>query len=108
MGFARMSSEVRTKVTFAALLIISLIVVSVTSLLYGGMNTRRLDAAARIRPITGEVSLPVTASHQIVDVGTSTIAHGTLDRIVHATGAVAVDETRVVQVNLKLDGWIRD
>ena len=45
---------------------------------------------------------------QLLGVRTVTASRQSLDRTIRAVGMVAYDETRLVDVNLKLDGWIED
>lgn len=45
---------------------------------------------------------------QLIGVRTARVARGTLARTIHAAGSVRYDETRLTDVNLKLDGWINE
>jgi len=45
---------------------------------------------------------------QLAGIRTEPVRHATLMRTVRGTGAVVINETTVTDVNLKLDGWIRD
>lgn len=45
---------------------------------------------------------------QLIGVRTARVSRGSLTRTIRGTGAVAYDETRLMDVNLKVEGWIRD
>jgi RND family efflux transporter MFP subunit len=45
---------------------------------------------------------------QLIGVRTARVVRGTLARTIHAAGTVRYDETRLTDVNLKLEGWITD
>ena len=45
---------------------------------------------------------------QLVGVRTARVERTTLERTIRASGVVRFDETRQADVNVKLDGWIRD
>ena len=45
---------------------------------------------------------------QLLGVRTAPVLRRRLDRTIRAVGVVAYDETRLVDVNLKLDGWIEE
>ena len=45
---------------------------------------------------------------QLIGVRTARVARGTLTRTLRAAGSVRYDETRLTDVNLKLDGWINE
>ncbi|MGH7429858.1 MAG: efflux RND transporter periplasmic adaptor subunit, partial [Candidatus Methylomirabilaceae bacterium] len=45
---------------------------------------------------------------QLIGVRTVPVKRGTIERTVRAVGLVRYDETRLADVNLKLEGWIRD
>ena len=45
---------------------------------------------------------------QLIGVRTARVERGTLTRTLRAAGSVRYDETRLTDVNLKLDGWINE
>src|SRR4051812_27499831 len=45
---------------------------------------------------------------QLAGVRVSVAIKGSLDQPINAVGAVNYDETRAIDVNMKLDGWIRE
>lgn len=45
---------------------------------------------------------------QLVGVRTARVERGAIERTIRASGVVRFDETRQADINLKLDGWIRD
>jgi membrane fusion protein, copper/silver efflux system len=45
---------------------------------------------------------------QLIGVRTVAVRRGTLNDVVRAVGTIRYDETRLTDVNLKIDGWIRD
>jgi Cu(I)/Ag(I) efflux system membrane fusion protein len=45
---------------------------------------------------------------QLAGIRSQAVATGTLTRTARGTGSVIIDESRVTDVNLRLDGWIRD
>jgi RND family efflux transporter MFP subunit len=45
---------------------------------------------------------------QLIGVRTARVARGTLARTIRASGTVGYDETRLTDINLKLEGWIVD
>jgi RND family efflux transporter MFP subunit len=49
-----------------------------------------------------------TRRRQLVGVRTARVERSTLDRTIRASGVVRFDETRQADINVKLDGWIRD
>jgi len=49
-----------------------------------------------------------TRRRQLVGVRTARVERAPLDRVVRAPGVVRFDETRQADINVKLDGWIRD
>src|SRR5438270_13925222 len=62
----------------------------------GGEEVRRVPVAIDER------------RRQLSGVRTVAAEWGTLTSHLQATGVVAYDETRLVDVNLKVEGWIRD
>jgi len=81
---------------------------------YGLLNTG--TATTRSLPTSSPVVNPPTASsvalddrrQQLTGVRVARVTTGTLAATIRAPGRVAYDDTRIVDVNLKLDGWIRD
>jgi RND family efflux transporter MFP subunit len=55
----------------------------------------------------GDVSLDLRRQ-QLIGVRTVKATRGPLNHVIRAVGVVRADETRVVDVNVKLDGWIRE
>ena len=45
---------------------------------------------------------------QLIGVKTVPVARGSVAQTIHAVGLVRYDETRLADINLKVDGWIRD
>jgi len=62
------------------------------------------DAATTVR---GDVSIDLRRQ-QLVGVRTAKATRTSLGSVIHATGVVRNDETRVTDVNVKLDGWVRE
>ncbi len=66
-----------------------------------------------LAPATGNAATrgPVTINaqrQQLTGVRTDTVQHATFAPTIRATGTVRYDETRLTEVNVKLDGYIRD
>ena len=55
----------------------------------------------------GEVSID-PRRQQLIGVRTAKVVRGPIDESVRTTGAVRYDETRMVDVNVKVEGYIRD
>jgi RND family efflux transporter MFP subunit len=69
-------------------------------------NTRPVspDAAG---PPRGDVSID-SQRQQLIGVRLASVIREPLSAVVRTTGTVRYDETRMADVNVKLDGWIRD
>jgi RND family efflux transporter MFP subunit len=64
-------------------------------------------ASAAAGPPRGPVSIDAQRQ-QLIGVRLATVTRETLTSAVRTTGTVRYDETRMADVNVKLDGWIRD
>ncbi len=80
-----------------------------------GMSTHATETAAsgevRVtrRAATGRADVIVDARRQqLIGVRTVLVERRVLESSVRATGLVRYDETRLTDVNLKVDGWIQD
>ena len=87
--------------------------------LAGGILVVRDRAADRtVLNATSELAAHETARHadvaiderrqQLIGVRTARVTRGTVARSIHSAGIVRYDETRLTDVNLKLEGWITD
>jgi multidrug efflux pump subunit AcrA (membrane-fusion protein) len=95
------------------------IVVALLAALGGGFMAVRdraqeqpaTDAALESAPNESDGRAVVPIDHrrqQLIGVRTARVVRGALARTIRAVGTVRYDETRLVDVNLKLDGWITD
>ncbi|OOO00953.1 MAG: Cation efflux system protein CusB [Chromatiales bacterium USCg_Taylor] len=71
----------------------------------GGANAPHAEPAGMTA--RGEVTID-PRRQQLIGVRTVPVKRGTIERTVRAVGLVRYDETRLADVNLKLEGWIRD
>ena len=55
----------------------------------------------------GDVSIDLRRQ-QLLGVRTVTVSRSPMPQTIRATGLVAYDETRLTDVNLKVEGWVRD
>jgi membrane fusion protein, copper/silver efflux system len=59
--------------------------------------------------VTPRVDVPLdTRRRQLIGVRTTTVTRRSMVSIVRAVGVVKADETRLTDVNIKVDGWIRE
>lgn len=72
----------------------------------GGGDPATPPAGASTDP-RAEVSID-TRRQQLIGVRTAPVKREALDRSIRAVGVVKYDETRLADVNLKIEGWIRD
>jgi Cu(I)/Ag(I) efflux system membrane fusion protein/cobalt-zinc-cadmium efflux system membrane fusion protein len=74
-------------------------------------NTAATDAppatADSAGPPRGDVSIDAQRQ-QLIGVRLAPVTRETLTAVVRTTGTVRYDETRMADINVKLDGWIRD
>lgn len=112
-----MTRRIRTALAAAA----AVLVVAATAAWIAGIRGDEPDAAGTSAPATtndaaaaappgtarGDVVIDVRRQ-QLIGVRTAAVRRVTLQPVVRTTGTVAFDETRQADVNVKLDGWIRD
>ena len=73
-----------------------------------------ISVTSDLRPATSDSGPPRSAvsidsqRQQRIGVRLTTVTRETLTAVVRTTGTVRYDETRMADVNVKLDGWIRD
>ncbi|MDP7337894.1 MAG: efflux RND transporter periplasmic adaptor subunit [Vicinamibacterales bacterium] len=82
-----------------------------------GMPTGQ-DMVATVTPATQSRGVPGTAARaevrldprrqQLVGVRTVAVSRQSLNKTIRSVGVVTYDETKLVDVNVKLDGWIED
>ena len=110
----------RTRLLIAAATLVGL--VSAAAALWQWRAGRLTDQAAMpgmTMPSNATLPAPVTATsrgdvsmdlrrQQLIGVRTVKATRGALSQMVRAVGVVRSDEARVIDVNVKLEGWIRD
>jgi Cu(I)/Ag(I) efflux system membrane fusion protein/cobalt-zinc-cadmium efflux system membrane fusion protein len=73
-----------------------------------------LTGAAALSPsappsVTPRVEVPLDARRrQLIGVRTTTVTRRSMTSTIRAVGVVKADETRLTDVNVKIDGWIRE
>jgi len=101
----------RTAAILSGLLAISVvgILVAITNDEPAGPRPNSMTPAgdARAHSERGSVAID-DRRQQLAGIRTQAVVTGTLARTARGTGAVIIDESRVTDVNLRLDGWIRD
>lgn len=107
------------RTAFAGTLLVSLL--AILAILYAVADNRRDKAAAT--PATAEDSGAAAAPagadpraevtldlrrQQLIGVRTATVLREAFDKTIRTVGIVKYDETRTADVNLKIEGWIRN
>jgi multidrug efflux pump subunit AcrA (membrane-fusion protein) len=87
----------------SALLFIALVVIGGVTL---AVRDRRAGADARPSPAVMTDGAIDARRQQLIGVRTARVIHGSLGHTIRMGGTVQYDETRLTDVNLKLDGWI--
>jgi Cu(I)/Ag(I) efflux system membrane fusion protein/cobalt-zinc-cadmium efflux system membrane fusion protein len=101
-----MQSPIRSSIVVLALLIIGGVAIALRGRVPNedGVAPAAGDAASASR----STALLDSRRQQLIGVRTARASRGTLKRSIRTGGAVAYDETRLTDVNLKLDGWITE
>lgn len=73
-----------------------------------GMELVADSPQAAITPVDRRPVLLDGRRQQLIGVRTARVTRGELIRTLRATGSVGYDETRLADVNLKVEGWVRE
>ena len=114
-----MRRTIIVRAALAGTLLVSLI--AIVAILYALAGNRRDTTAApgTTAPAPGAADGPLAVDpraevtldlrrQQLIGVRTATVTREPFDKTIRTVGIVKYDETRIVDVNLKIEGWIRN